>query len=163
MLRSMRRRLILLRHGDALWPSDGQNDRDRPLSATGRRQVATIAEALKQRDWLPEKILSSPATRAYETTQAILATHDVSVEVCATLYEGALRDVQQLLREISADVHTLLLVGHNPTFSHLAGLLTGLRISLSPANATLLTSDDDWNHAALLDSCWSLEKHLVPG
>lgn len=157
-------RLILVRHGDAAWPTANQADRDRPLTETGQRQAAHIATAISEAGWIPELIVSSPAVRAQQTAAALVGTLAAPLVTSAQLYEGHHRDVQQRLRDVESTSSTVLLVGHNPTFSHLASSLSGVRVSLGTANAALLTTTEpSWNTAPLLDAGWHLDRHLVPG
>lgn len=139
-------------------------DRERPLSDLGREQSRKIATALGEQAWVPELILASPAKRAQATAEEIVAAHGVRLEITNLLYDGGVTDIQRdVLCRADAAVTTLMLVGHNPTFSALASTLTGLRISLGTANAPLLhTAEDLWAHAGLMDDAWQLERHLVP-
>ena len=157
-------RLILVRHGDAAWPTAQQTDRDRPLTALGQRQAADIAAAIADAGWQPSLIVCSPAVREQQTAAALVRTLAAPLLTSAQLYEGYEREVQERLRDVDAATTSVLLVGHNPTFSHLASFLSGVRVSLGTANAALLTTTEpSWKTAPLLDSGWHLERHLIPG
>lgn len=112
--------LILWRHAEA---HQGRNDLDgdmeRPLTAKGKRQAASMAKWLEKH--LPDstKVLTSPAVRAMETARAL----DRKFKSVPSLAPGA--DVASLL--IAADWpesrQPVLIVGHQPTIGHLASLL----------------------------------------
>ncbi len=116
-----------MRHGEAgeadsrRWP----DDRQRPLTDAGRREHARVAEALRRMGVRFDRLLSSPFVRARETA-----------EITARAYGGALApELTELLGDraepaatlaglAAVEASALLCVGHEPTLSHLAALLT---------------------------------------
>jgi phosphohistidine phosphatase SixA/8-oxo-dGTP pyrophosphatase MutT (NUDIX family) len=78
----------LIRHakaGDrAAWSGD---DRDRPLSKSGRRQAKALVRLLSSRPI--ERIMSSPAVRCMQTVQPIVDERGLPIEVRDELLEGA--------------------------------------------------------------------------
>jgi phosphohistidine phosphatase len=115
--------LILWRHAEAQQGRNDlnglNNDMERPLTAKGKRQAASMAKWLEKH--LPDstKVLTSPAVRAMETARAL----DRKFKSVPSLAPGA--DVASLL--IAADWpesrQPVLIVGHQPTIGHLASLL----------------------------------------
>jgi phosphohistidine phosphatase len=109
--------LWLLRHAEA---ADGEPDEDRPLTEKGRTQAEAAGRALA---YLGEEIdacLSSPKRRALQTAE--LACEPLGVEVMiAPALGGEPFDV----RELTAGLGNVLLVGHDPSFSLLLHDLTG--------------------------------------
>ena len=88
--------LILWRHAEAQQGQDDLNgDMQRPLTAKGKRQAASMAKWLEKH--LPDstKVLTSPAVRAMETARAL----DRKFKSVPSLAPGA--DVASLL--IAAD------------------------------------------------------------
>jgi phosphohistidine phosphatase SixA len=116
-----------MRHGEAgeadprRWP----DDRLRPLTDAGRREHARVAEALRRMGVRFDRLLSSPLVRARETA-----------EITARAYEGApVPEMTELLGDraepaatlaglAAVEASALLCVGHEPTLSRLAALLT---------------------------------------
>jgi phosphohistidine phosphatase len=110
----------LVRHGDALAATDNPA---RPLSPEGRRRVAETARLAQQRDVQPAIIYHSGILRAEETA-AILATNFPSVKRVEPVV-GLLPDDDPAIIKSELDVgdDSLMLVGHLPFMSRLAGLL----------------------------------------
>jgi phosphohistidine phosphatase len=109
--------LWLLRHAVA---ADGEPDEQRPLTEKGRTQAEVAGQALA---YLGEEIdacLSSPKRRALETAE--LACESLGLEVTP---EPALGGEPFDVREITAGLGNVLLVGHDPSFSLLLHDLTG--------------------------------------
>ncbi len=125
--------LYLLRHAKAGSRSswDGE-DRLRPLSGTGRRQAARIAESLAG---LPfARVLSSPYTRCTETVAPVAGSRGLAVEETDALAEGALLpDVLALVGAVSAG--GAVLCSHGDVIpmllDHFAS--TGLELGPEPA------------------------------
>ena len=161
---AVRRKLILLRHGEAPWPAPDQSDRERPLTEGGKQQVASVRVILANEGWIPEQIVTSPALRATTTANIIASSFKLTASRSEALYAGSLLEIQsELLGATDAAVQTLMLVGHNPTFSDLASVLCGMRVSLGTANAACMSIDEPtWPAAVLLDSAWKLDRHVVP-
>ena len=67
-------RLLLVRHGEATWNSEGryQGRLDPPLSDLGERQARAVSERLA-RENVPTAVFSSPLTRSRRTAEIILA------------------------------------------------------------------------------------------
>jgi probable phosphoglycerate mutase len=64
-------RIVLVRHGATAWNERGlcQGRHDVPLSASGRRQAACLAEALRGEEF--DRVFSSPLGRALETARLL--------------------------------------------------------------------------------------------
>lgn len=118
------RELILLRHAHAEPAAPGQDDIDRPLSLRGQAEAEAAGRWLRDHGYLPDRIVASPARRARETTEQVLALLGyVEQRQDPRIYEatpGTLMQVADEHRELSR----LLLVGHNPGFEQLAALLS---------------------------------------
>lgn len=109
------RRLILMRHAEAERSAGSGRDRDRPLSARGRRDAAAMGRALAARGMRPDLALVSPAVRTRETWDLLHdAFGDVEVREDQPLYNGA-ADALRLLVEAAEDqAGCLMMVAHNP-------------------------------------------------
>ena len=120
MARGSTRRLILLRHAKSAWPDD-VTDHERPLAPRGRRDAPAAGKWLRKSDYVPDRVLCSTARRARETWQ--LAEENLGSHPPAALedrvYGASTADLLALARLTSADVHTLLIVGHDPAMREL--------------------------------------------
>jgi len=115
--------LILLRHAKAEPQAPGGNDFERVLTHEGANDAEKIGRLLAEAGAKPTRIVSSPAARALATAErALPAFGDVTVVQDQEIFEatpGALLEVLARHR----DTGELLVVGHNPSLSELAGLL----------------------------------------
>ena len=114
-----------MRHGDADTPAS--TDDERELTKKGRKVTAAMGQLLKARGFdVPELIVTSPLPRA-EQTARIMAEEfaaDARFEINDGLRSG--KDMEIAMSVIAAkrnEVHTLMIVGHDPTLSRLASAL----------------------------------------
>lgn len=159
----MERRLIVLRHAKSSWDSDVPSDHARPIDDRGVLDAAQVARDLNARGWVPQKVVSSDATRTrqtWETMSTVLGCDDaIFTEL---LYHAGPEAVRRALREIPGELHTLLIVGHNPGWEEVVSWLTGVRVHLTTCNAALLRSTAaDWD-SAMERGAWHFEELLRP-
>jgi phosphohistidine phosphatase len=129
----MARQLWLLRHGDAE-PHGAREDAERRLTPRGERQAHAAGIALARLEIGFDAILCSPKVRARKTAE-LAAKHWSRqqrglLSVHRPLASGY--GVHEALAELAglpADGR-LLLVGHEPDLSRVAGELTGGRLDL---------------------------------
>lgn len=125
-------RLYFLRHGQANWEKWDRPDDERPLTKKGRKEMESVAGALRELKARPDIILTSPLPRAYETAQIVGRELNVECETVAQLAPGfdaaALKDLMNGYGE-----RDVMLVGHEPDFSALIRELTGGRVRLVKA------------------------------
>jgi phosphohistidine phosphatase len=109
--------LWLLRHAEA---EDGLPDDERPLTERGAMQADAAGRALSVLDVHLDACLSSPKLRAVQTAERACEPLGVAVTIEPVL-SGEPFDVRQL----TAGLGDVLLVGHDPSFSLLLHDLTG--------------------------------------
>ena len=122
------RRLTLLRHGRAEWPAGRYEDFDRPLDAVGIAQAKRAGDQLAQLPHPPTLCLASAALRTLQTAR--LAAHALKLDASALhvdrrLYLASAETILEVLEDLAGDARQVLLVGHNPGLSDLAGMLAG--------------------------------------
>ena len=131
--------LILFRHGKSDWQVDyGDDDLRRPLSKRGRHAARAMGRFLSGAGQVPAMALTSPALRARDTLELAMKAGSWSCEValCPALY-GDVTDVMGAIAEVSSAIRSLLLVGHQPTWSAAAQVLTGATGIVLPTAAML--------------------------
>ena len=116
--------IYVLRHGEAEERETGLADRDRRLTAKGKRDLKDVLKVAKKAEVAPDVILTSPLRRAQETAEIaaeVLGCKQV-VET-RNLLPGASPEL--IWREIGTDhkVENILLAGHQPHLGSLIGLL----------------------------------------
>ena len=132
--------LFLLRHAEA--EPDAANDEKRALTAKGSKQAENVGKFCLKHGFVPEMILSSPLTRAEETARLVARELNLPklVQIEEFLRPGmtaerALSGLRESLiglmkREKSPEKASIMLVGHEPDFSNLAGVLIGARLTV---------------------------------
>jgi len=114
--------ILLFRHADAASRRDYATDHERPLTSRGRSDAQLMGHFLTAIDQQPDHMVTSTATRARQTlTQAREAggwPHRTQAN--DALYDAHATDVMAVARDTPDTVDTLMLVGHNPTFTDAA-------------------------------------------
>lgn len=111
-----------MRHGKAA--PYAETDFARPLLPEGREKVAVAAQKMLAQGVKPDLFLASPLCRAQQTAEIVSQALQVPFQTEECLdgrlsAKGLLAFAQEQLQQKD----TLLLVGHNPNMSILAGLL----------------------------------------
>lgn len=119
------RTLQLLRHGKSDWGA-GAADHARPLNDRGRRAADAVGRFVARTGQVPDRVLSSSATRARTTAERAIAAGrwDTELVVLDELYLPSVDDVLAVVSAHGGDASSLLVVGHEPTWSGLVGHLT---------------------------------------
>lgn len=140
------RRLILLRHARAADGSAGGRDRDRPLTDEGRADARAQAQRLTALAVEPDRLITSPATRAVETATLVagIVAPRLEPEPVAEVYEARVGELIEVLERYPGE--EVLLVGHNPTLSELASWLGGEPVALSAGGFAVLELDPPATH-----------------
>lgn len=123
--------LHLLRHAEAEDVSPSGRDADRRLTDDGRRRTRAVAKAIAKLDPGYDAILVSPLVRARQTAEPVAEACGFRKPLVETkaLEPGA--DPVDVLHELARlKPGTALLVGHQPHFGRLFGLLLSGRSDL---------------------------------
>lgn len=131
------KQLFICRHAKSSWSDASLRDFDRPLNKRGERDAPEMGRRLAQRGIHPDLIMASPAVRALQTAHhyaAQLACSPDRLLANSLQYAATARQLVALLQGTAPEVHTLLLVGHNPESTELANLLGGLNIDNIPTS-----------------------------
>ena len=119
-------RLYFLRHGIADWPDwDPARDHERPLTKEGMKKLKEQAKRLAELGVKFDAILSSPYTRAYQTADIVAGKLGLEVKPEPLLAPGFNFDRLAQIAASYADDQSLLLVGHEPSFSTVIAELSG--------------------------------------
>lgn len=124
--------IIFLRHGQAE-DDDGSGDAARPLTEKGVRQAEAAGRALRSLGLIPDLCLSSPRVRAIETAREACLALDLEPVIDQGLGTGEFR-----ADELAAGLGTVLLVGHEPSFSTEVGRLTGGSVRIRKGGIALV-------------------------
>jgi phosphohistidine phosphatase len=127
--------LLLLRHAKSSWDDPQLRDFDRPLAARGKRDAPRIGEALRERGPAPDLIISSPAARARETTEAVIDSANLTPGPVfdESIYGASSGELMRIIRRLPVESSCALLVGHNPGFEDTVSRLTGVQEAMPTA------------------------------
>ncbi|MFC1757618.1 histidine phosphatase family protein [Planctomycetota bacterium] len=161
----MKRRLIVMRHAKSSWAEPGVPDHDRPLNGRGRESAPKVAKKLIEIEWQPEFVLSSDATRTRETFGLMSEefSDDVDFQFLPELYLSGIREVVSHVSNVSIEVQTAMVLGHNPGWEYVVQHLSGEGVVMKTGAAALLELDaDDWNEAMRSAGTWKLVDVIYP-
>ena len=142
--------LTIVRHAESA-PQDVQYlDKNRPLTKNGRNDALLISQRIRDAGIKPSKILSSSATRAWETALIIAKTIKYSENLLTKddrLYLADIHNLVCIIEEQNEDVNNLMIIGHNPGLIELINLLSIKKnANLSTSGAVSLNiNTDDWS------------------
>jgi phosphohistidine phosphatase len=138
-----------LRHGEADWADWDKPDNERPLTKRGRKEVKRVSKLLARLKLSPDAILSSPLPRACETAQMTAKSLDVAVTLEPELAKEFTLDwLRRIIGKTGAEC--IVLVGHEPAFSHVIKELTGGEVKLAKAGVALVEVNADGKGGKLL-------------
>lgn len=129
------KKLILLRHAKSDWSIPGQKDFDRTLNTRGLRVAPKMGNKFVEMETHLDAIISSPAERAKLTAQLVseqLNFETEQVELDDEIYEASIRTLLQVVNNLDDEYTSVMLVGHNPSFTYLAEYLTNDEIGDMP-------------------------------
>ena len=119
--------VYLLRHGIAEEGGSNMSDSERSLTNEGRRKLRHVLTHIADSGIKADLIISSPIKRAQQTAEIARSSLKCKEEVLFSRALAPGATPEAVWEEIRAhrDQESLLLVGHNPLFSHLCGYLMG--------------------------------------
>ena len=119
--------LFLLRHAKSSWDDPGCADFDRPLNNRGRKAAGAIGVYMKEKNLVPDLVLSSSSARTRETMERFVEGFEAAPEVkfLDDLYLASAGTIISFARKTLARINSLMIVGHNPGLHQLALSLAG--------------------------------------
>ena len=151
----MSRELFILRHAKSDWDSGASMDRQRPLNKRGRKDAPRIGSWMREHYLYPGQVICSPAVRARETLAAVAAALELQPErirYLDAMYLADLGTLLHILREIPAELDSVMLVGHNPGLDELVNYLSTTPVPRTESGKLMTTAclahfklPDDWN------------------
>lgn len=141
--------LYLIRHAKSSWEFD-LDDHQRPLNDRGLNDAPMMARHIREKIELPQKIISSDATRA--KTTALLYLKELGIpeeklELNADLYDFNGKKLDTVIRNCDDTINRLMIFGHNNAMTNMVNFYGDKKIdNVSTAAFTMITFDcDSWN------------------
>ena len=120
--------VLFLRHAKSDWDADFEHDHERPLNKRGRRAADQVGRYLAEVEQVPDLLLSSTAVRARTTLERAREAGAWPArphQLTRDLYGASPAAVLALIHAQPETAASLLLVGHEPTWSETVGRLVG--------------------------------------
>ncbi len=142
--------LTLLRHAKSSWNNPGLGDHERPLNPRGERDAPEMARRINEAGIRPSLIVSSPATRAWNTAKFLAKEISYPNEFLQRdnkLYGASLDTLIRYLASQDSGFNSILMVGHNPGLTDFANyLVPDVTNNLPTAGVLSVQIDsDDWD------------------
>lgn len=131
--------VVIIRHAKSDW-NNNLEDFDRPLNDRGYSDAPMMAKILKSVQEKPTLIISSPAKRSITTAEYFAEEYGYPVDCILKerkIYDIGQQFTKQKLEELSDDVESVFVFGHNPDHSSLARYLTGQDFGQIPTCAAV--------------------------
>jgi phosphohistidine phosphatase len=143
-----------MRHAKSDWYSDAETDFKRPLNERGERDAPRMGKEIRNRDLVPDHILSSRAKRAAETAKAVADQSGFTgiIEWVDDFYFGSMGEILAHIKKLDNSFKRVLIVGHNPTWEQLAERLVKGNIEINMSTASLVSVDaviENWSDLEL--------------
>ncbi|WP_321372694.1 histidine phosphatase family protein [uncultured Draconibacterium sp.] len=159
------KQVVIVRHGKAV-PYGYEDDFTRDLRERGKNDAKLISEELKKRSIIPDKIISSPAKRAFKTAMIFAENLDFKRQDIVTvedIYDGlTTNDFLGLIQALPPDDKRVFFFGHNPGFYYYVCNLLEEFYSDMPTSSTVGINFDVENWEEVEARSGKLAFHLVP-
>ncbi|MEZ5427113.1 MAG: histidine phosphatase family protein [Pyrinomonadaceae bacterium] len=143
--------LYLLRHAKSSWDNPNFSDFQRPLNERGEKAAPLMGKTMRDSEFLPQTIISSPAERAKQTAFLVKKAADLDAEIRfdQRIYGAATSEILEIASELDDGFASALLVGHNPTFENAVRVLTGRFETMPTASLAVIDLEiSDWSEIA---------------
>lgn len=127
--------VYFIRHAKSSWADPELGDFDRPLNARGNSDAPLMAKLLAGKIDKVDKLVSSPALRAFTTAvyfAKAFGLQESNIHQEKRIYEATPSVVLEILGAWPGEWNTVLLFGHNPTFTEIANRFSTTTIGNVP-------------------------------
>lgn len=158
----MMKKILIMRHAKSDWSDGSLRDFDRPLNNRGSKAAPLMGKEIKKLGLTPELIISSPALRARMTAEAVKDNCEYNNDIIwnDSFYFGYTSEIIDAVRNVDDAVQSVMIFGHNPTWSTVAEILSGEYISMKTADVVVLEYEGKWKKVG--ERKCKLVKHLSP-
>lgn len=137
--------LMLLRHAKSDWDAGAPDDHSRPLSSRGVRSAERMGEVLRDLELVPDVVIASTATRARSTAELarISGGWRSRLVLLDALYGASVDEALEVAAEHGGSHGSIMLVGHEPTWSMTVRRLTGANAEIRTATCAVIEMHTD--------------------
>lgn len=126
-----------MRHAKSSWENGHIPDFDRPLNDRGLKNAPFMGSVISKLIKTPQIVISSPAKRAITTAEIIsefLHFDPKKIIQDERIYHAVVSDIMRIIYSINDDIDSIMLFGHNPTFTLLSNYLSDKHIENLPTS-----------------------------
>jgi phosphohistidine phosphatase len=137
--------LYIVRHAKSSWDFPDLADHERPILEKGKKRTKLVLDYLKENNCTVDLFISSHAVRAQQTAVIIaegLNYPKENIQISTNIYHGSLDVIFDELFELPDDINSVMLFGHNPTFTTLANYFMPKKIDWLPTSAIVCIEFD---------------------
>ena len=144
--------VYLVRHAKSSWENPELRDYDRPLKGRGISDAYLLSQWLKQNVNVPQKLFSSPATRALHTSMIFARTLNIpfsNIEINEDLYMCSSSSLLEFIRSMDDGEDNVMIFAHNPTITDFVNRCQDERIENVPTTGTVCLdfNINEWKQA----------------
>ncbi len=137
------KKLLLIRHAKATHEL-GFVDFERPLKPSGLQDAAIMAGRVKEKGFVPQTLVSSPALRTISTANVFSQHLDLpSASEVLAIYDASQDQLVDIISMLNDDQDFIGLVGHNPGIGQVLYYLTGEAKDVPPGAVALIEFNSD--------------------
>ena len=165
LLKENMKTLYLVRHAKSSWKHPELSDFKRPLNKRGKRDAPVMGRFLRDKDIIPDIIISSPAIRAAKTAKVIsdiLSYPRSKLIYNDDIYEASTTALFKIVNKIDDRFKSVMLVGHNPAMTYFANTLANIRIDNIPTCGIVCTKLATSSWQEISDNCGTLKFFEYP-
>lgn len=142
--------LTLVRHAKSSWSNFDLSDHDRSLKNVGVKRTSKVVSYFIEYGLMPELILSSTAKRALDTAKIIAGGIGYNIDniiAKKSIYHADTDDIYSEIFSCDNKINSLMLVGHNPTFTYLVNEFVNPSIDNLPTTGavSIRFETDEWD------------------
>lgn len=142
--------LYIVRHAKSSWDHPDLHDHDRPLLEKGKKRTKKIIDHLTDKQIKVDYILSSSAVRALETAKYLARALHYPLEeikVDSQIYRADANKLKDQFYDLSDKLKSIMIVGHNPTFTNFANYFLEEKIDWLPTSGVISINfdTDQWD------------------
>jgi phosphohistidine phosphatase len=128
--------LLLMRHAKSSWKHPENPDHERPLNKRGKKDAPLIGRLIKDKELIPQCILSSTACRATETAEIVVKSSgfEGKVDYLDSFYMAEPNAYLEGLQSLPDDIERVMIIGHNPGLEGLLQIISG-RVESLPTSS----------------------------
>ena len=137
--------LYLVRHAKSSWNYPELSDDERPLLEKGKKRTKKVIDYLLANNVKVDYIISSHAVRALETAKIIAhALHYPldNIKIERQIYHAYADKLLDQFYDVPENCNSMMLVGHNPTFTSFANYFLDDKIDWLPTSGIVSISFD---------------------